>query len=305
MGFSRLRILSPLPDWNFTGHVDMPFPENARSACLFFYPYDRSGGPGVLAPFARSNYYAEAVARLKRIVSELRRKTGLSREDFRIFCNSRFPEKQMAWHCGLGYFGRNSLLITPEYGSLGIIAGFFLPFELEGDSPLENAPYENCGSCRLCASSCPGKAVKDGGGIDRPLCYQHLSTASVVLSPEVTSRWNILYGCQICQDVCPKNRKKPEGNPAGRGLLGEEPDLKFILEASEDELREYLKGSALSQSWIRPVLLKRNALICLWQRGTGEERAALTGAYLNHPDGILAGTAACLRELSSTSPPRL
>ena len=303
--FSRCRILCPLPGGDLHGPGDIPFPENARSALLVFLPYGQNGVPGVLAPFARSNYYGEAVARLKRIVSVLRRETGLSKGDFRIFCNSRFAEKQMAWLCGLGVLGRNSLLITPEYGSLGIIAGIFLPFEPDGDAPLESSPYEGCGSCRLCLSACPGGAVKGEGGIVRSRCYQYLSTEPVVLPPEITSRWNILYGCQICQDVCPKNRGRLAGVTTERGFLGEDPDLKYILQASDDDLKAYLKGSVLAQSWIDPVLIRRNALICLWQRAGQEEKGALADAFLRHPHDILAGTARCLRDLTGTSLPQL
>ena len=290
LGFSRARILNPLPDLVPEGHTNEIHPAGARSALLVFLPYDRSEGEGTLAPFARSNYYRETVARLKKIVSSLRQKGEYVREDLRIFCNSRFPEKRMAWLCGLGTFGRNSLLITPEYGSLGIIGGIFLPFDLPGDPPLEDSPYGGCGSCRLCLDACPGSAVSEEGGIILSRCLQYLSTQHEVLPLPVMKKWHFLYGCQICQDVCPRNRRAPEGISLERGYLGAEPDLEQILNASEGELRELLKGTVLGQSWIEPVLMRRNALICLWNRSGPIKRRELFQMFQNHRESLLAET---------------
>ncbi|MDC7222879.1 MAG: 4Fe-4S double cluster binding domain-containing protein [Spirochaetales bacterium] len=295
--FPRSRMLNPLPLADRSAHTDQPYPEGARSALLVFLPYDLKEGPGVLAPFARSNYYREAMARLKRIASAVRRETGCSKGDLRLFCNSRFPEKQMAWHCGLGTLGKNSLLITPEYGSLGIVAGMFLPFDLPGDSPLESAPYEGCGSCSLCRRACPAGALRKEGGLERKLCFQHLSTEPVILSAEQTARWDLLYGCQICQDVCPRNRDRAAGQPLGRGYLGPEPDLEFLLTSSPEELKAAFKGSVLGQSWIDPILLQRNALICLWNRSDRETAKKLAQRCADDPRKILAETARCLLSL--------
>ncbi|MDC7218520.1 MAG: 4Fe-4S double cluster binding domain-containing protein [Spirochaetales bacterium] len=295
--FSRCRILSPLPQVPRNSHCDEAYPDSARSALLVFLPYDRSEGEGIIAPFARSNYYKEAVSRLKKLSTALRAKTKASKGDLRIFCNSRFPEKEMAWHCGLGNIGKNSLLLTPEYGSLGIIAGMFLPFDLPGDSPLEKEYYRGCGSCSLCRDACLAGAVKEEGSINKSLCFQHLSTERQVLSPEVTARWNILYGCQICQDVCPQNRKIIPGPALERGFLGARPDLRFILTCSDTELKEYRKGTVLGQAWIDSVALRRNALICLWREGSEEERQELVEAYRNSPEEILAGTAQILERV--------
>jgi epoxyqueuosine reductase len=296
-GFPCSRILGSLPPVKSGDHCNEPYPAEARSALIVFLPYDCDGGPGVIAPFARSNYYQEAVARLKHISTVVRQKTGFTKGDLRIFCNSRFPEKQMAWCAGLGTLGRNSLLITPEYGSLGIIAGMFIPLDLPGDLPLERNPYDSCGTCSQCLEACPAGAIRAKGGLERSLCFQYLSTESKVLSPEVTAQWNLLYGCQICQDRCPKNRKKPQGTSLERGFLGAEPDLRFILTASDEELKAFRKGTVLGQSWIDSVLLRRNALICLWQRSNVKERKSLVASYLEHKDNILSETARCLIDL--------
>lgn len=272
---------------------------------MVFLPYEREREPGVvddgrsaarIAPFARANYYREAVTRLQSLWSRIRRETGHAKGEGRIFCNSRYPEKQMAWLCGLGLLGKNSLILTPEYGSLGIIAGIFLPFALEGDGPIEGAPYESCRSCRACGTACPGEAIRPAGGIDKKLCYQFLSTEHRVLPVPVMERWgNILYGCQICQEVCPENGQAPEGHGVGRGRLGEGLDPLEILEWGDEELKARLKGSVLGARWIGASVLKRNALLCLAGRRDESARKVLE-RYAAEDDHILAETAAWVLE---------
>ncbi|MBN2627385.1 MAG: hypothetical protein JXA95_12025, partial [Spirochaetales bacterium] len=138
--------------------------------------------------------------------------------------------------------------------------------------------------------ACPGSAVSEEGGIILSRCLQYLSTQHEVLPLPVMKKWHFLYGCQICQDVCPRNRSVPEGVSLERGYLGAEPDLTQILNASEGELRELLKGTVLGQSWIDPVLMRRNALICLWNRSGPIKRRELFQMFQNHRESLLAET---------------
>jgi epoxyqueuosine reductase QueG len=88
-----------------------------------------SASDAVIAPFARRNYYREAVRRLQKISAALRAGTAYKKSDFRIFCNSRINEKQLAAAAGLGSYGRNGLIITRESGSLVVLAALELPCE--------------------------------------------------------------------------------------------------------------------------------------------------------------------------------
>jgi epoxyqueuosine reductase len=332
-GFSRVRILSPLPQWKrkevhprevingnrdslSQGHCDPDFPDRAQSAVMVFFPYYRGDSPDPkrnegtgtvldeksastmarLAPFARRNNYKETVTRLKQVSSWIRQEKGITKDQVRIFCNSRFPEKQMAWHSGLGFLGKNSLIITPEYGSLGVIGGFFLPFDLPGDKPLESEPYEKCGNCQLCSAACPGGALSGKGGIDKNLCYQYLSTSHEVLPEPVMESWgNILYGCQICQDICPYNRDKPEGVTSDLGELGAGLDPATLLSLSDSEMKFLLKGSVPGASWIKPDCLRRNALLCLPK---GKSSREILKSYVLSENPVLAGTASFLSALN-------
>lgn len=297
-GFSHIRFLNPLLTENYG--LSHP-PTQARSAVLVFFPYiceegePKTRGKGLLAPFAQANNYKEVVTRLKRVVRLVRESTHLTKRDLPIFCNSRYPEKQMAWQCGLGTLGRNSLILSPDFGSLGVIGGFFLPFDLPGDRPLESKPYENCKTCLSCAKSCPARAIKREGGIVKDLCFQHLSTSYRVLEPAVMEDWpRILYGCQICQDVCPVNQKRPQGRVSELGKLGKGIELSFLLTATDEEIKSFLRGTALGLSWIDPAVLRRNGLLCLYGelKEEGENPLLyLLGNYLTSSDPILKETA--------------
>ncbi|MDR3301961.1 MAG: hypothetical protein LBT01_05435 [Spirochaetaceae bacterium] len=122
-GFSSARTLS--------------CPEGAFLVCALPYgnQFPDEAGPklgeedALIAPFARYNYYREAVRRLQKIASDLRRRAGGEKADFRIFCNSPIPEKPIAVRASLGVYGKNSLIITKEAGSLVVLAMMSLPFE--------------------------------------------------------------------------------------------------------------------------------------------------------------------------------
>jgi epoxyqueuosine reductase len=270
LGFTRVRMLStagrfapPSPCETFgQGTVVL-----CALSCYRREPEDasRPGEPhGLIAPFARRNYYREAVSRLQIIVKEIRHRTGLAKGDCRIFCNSRYPEKLLAARCGLGFYGSNSLVIAPELGSLFIIAGLFVPFRWPSDPPLEGdpAPGGHCGTCRACIQACPTGAIIGLGEIDPQRCMQALSTELAVLPSSVKEAWHKrLYGCQVCQDVCPFNRRLSIETATSRGELGPSIPLRGILEADGETLRRAFRGTVLGQSWIPPEAIRRNALL--------------------------------------------
>jgi epoxyqueuosine reductase len=230
----------------------------------------RPGEPhGLIAPFARRNYYREAVFRLQSIVKEIRRLTGAAKREFRIFCNSRYPEKPMAARSGLGFYGANSLVIAPGLGSLFVIAGLFVPYPWPSDPPLEGdpGPGGHCGTCRACIEACPTAAITAPGEIDTRRCIQALSTDLTVLPSPVKEVWlNRLYGCQVCQDVCPFNRSLAIETATTRGELGPSIPLRGILEAESEALRRGFRGTVLGQAWIPKEAIRRNALLAAGSR---------------------------------------
>jgi epoxyqueuosine reductase len=227
-----------------------------------------------IAPFARRNYYREAVKRLQRLARDFRDRYGRENPEYalkrhyRIFCNSPVPEKPLAAACGLGVMGRNGLIITPEAGSLVILAALTLPFPLEGDGPLtgEDGAYcERCGPPPPCAAACPTGAVRGDGGISLEKCVQwYASGNGENIPPEVAANWgNRLYGCTACQDACVRNRRPVPAAACSEGPLPPFLDGEELLRLSGEELKARFRGSAMGLSWLSPGAIRRNILTAL------------------------------------------
>jgi epoxyqueuosine reductase len=255
----------------------------AALSCHRDEPDDLSapGDPHALvAPFARRNYYREAVARLKRLTVGLRVSPARDggRAAPRIFSNSRLPEKPLAAACGLGFLGSHSLVIAPELGSAFLIAGVFLPASLVPEAALEQAsdpPLElgqeaggRCADCRACIEACPVGAITAPGVVDPERCLPSLSTRLAPWPPAARAAWGFrLYGCQTCQDACPHNRSLRCQTLTQRGEIGPSVPLRRLLACDEAGVQEMFRGTALGRGWIPPAALLRNGLLAAGRRG--------------------------------------
>jgi epoxyqueuosine reductase len=216
----------------------------------------------VIAPFARRNYYREAIQRLQKLSQVFRKRFGGTKAGYRVFCNSPAPEKLLAVACGLGTIGLNSLVITPSAGSLVVIAAMTLPYPLDGDPALaENL----CCNCAACISACPTHAVRGDGSIDRLRCIQwYASGNEEAVPPYIADKWErTLYGCTFCQDVCPHNQRPITGAQTQIGVLPSGIDPLKLLAMTDAEIRAFFKGSAMGLSWLKPQHIRRNAALAL------------------------------------------
>jgi epoxyqueuosine reductase len=255
----------------------------------------------LIAPFARRNYYAEAVVRLKSVVRALRDSCGFSKQALRIFCNSRLPEKALAVLSGLGSYGKNTLILIPGMGSLFVIAGLFVPATVIGNSSprlttdqagAADPRFSLCGSCRACQDACPADALSEAGRLDDSRCLQALCTEPLQFSESHRRAWAFrLYGCQSCQDVCPYNRNPGAETATRRGELGPSLSLKHLLSLSPEQFKECIRGSALARSWIPPRTLLRNALLAAGNRRDPVLRDLVAG-HVSSLDPLVAQAAA-------------
>jgi epoxyqueuosine reductase len=264
----KIEIKKRILDLGFSEVKFLNEKNTPKTIVIAAFPYEVNKtyqGNGIrISPFAQKDHYGEAVNRLKKVSLYIREEKSLTKKDIRIFCNSQLTEKLYAASSGLGFYGRNSLIITKKTGSRVILAGLVLPFELEGDSPARGActPGEKCGNCHACITNCPTSAIGEKGIIDRNICLQSLTTDERILPVEIMEKWgNRLYGCSICQDCCPYNRNISGEYGVIKGYLGETVPFEKILQSTDEELKEFLRGSALSMSWISFDLLRRNAII--------------------------------------------
>jgi epoxyqueuosine reductase len=296
-GFTRARIFAPFePEALLRQNGQSQSRINgAKSLLVCALPYGNRHEPalpctgdcyGTIAPFARFNYYREAVKRMKRLSRILRTNYGGIKSDYRIFCNSSIPEKPIAAASGLGLMGRNSLIISPEAGSLFIIAAMTLPLALEADPPLASDPDEfplckSCGKNPPCAAACPTGAVLANGHIDRGKCIQWyasgnsppkleepcLSASNLDLEnipAPVRAAWGRrLYGCVSCQEACIHNKRSIQGVQTEEGALPAFINIDELLGLSDLEIKEMFKGTAMGLSWLGPRAIRRNAEMVL------------------------------------------
>jgi len=296
----------------------------AALSCYRREPADLStpGDPhSQIAPFARRDYYRDAVARLKTVVGAVSERTGIDRRRARIFCNSRLPEKPLAAAAGLGFMGKNRLMIVQGLGSLFVIAGVFLPLDAcggegrhgaEGMSGAQSAlrapdakgtedasPWvpgipgvgTGCGACRACLEACPVGALSEAGGVDGARCLQALAGRAEVFGEATCTAWGVrLYGCQSCQDVCPYNRSLRVEGPTTKGELGPRLSIRRLLRLEPAELKALLRWTPMGMSWIDPRALLRNALVAAGNAGDAAilPEVARCG---QHADGLLRAAA--------------
>ena len=216
-----------LPDTAaFVFMAALPYP--LVTSCIAA-PSDKSDR-GAIAPFAQANYYREAVSKLKKISLAVREKTGIRKRDIRIFCNSPLPEKLFASLLGVGFYGKNNLIITEKAGTACVLAGLILYAggNIVFDIPRLLLPVEygkRCGSCTACIENCPTGALTSAPGagtpsaersveraapasrFEREKCLQNHAAACAMLEESVMEAWgNRVYGCVSCQEICPFNR---------------------------------------------------------------------------------------------------
>ncbi|MDR1467827.1 MAG: hypothetical protein LBT00_00890 [Spirochaetaceae bacterium] len=235
--------------------------------------------PAIIAPFARRNYYRAAVQKLQHLAGVLRGECGGTRADYRIYCNSQaLDERRIAFESGLADIGRNTLLLTREYGSLFVVGILTLPFALEAGTegrdrapgqPPERKPFALCAGCGPdnppCKRACPTGAVSGDGRIEKERCIQwYLSGRETIIPAAIKKHWgNRLYGCTLCQDACVYHKKPIHGIDCTIGVLPAVMDARKIADASAEELKRTFHGTALGLSWLCPDVLRRNAEMCL------------------------------------------
>jgi epoxyqueuosine reductase len=186
-------------------------------------------------------------------------------------------ERDFARRAGLGWFGKNTMLIHKRLGSYTLLGALLLDCELAADAPFETS---HCGSCTRCLDACPTSAFAGPFQLDARQCISYLTIELRGSIPEAlrpgVGEW--VFGCDVCQEVCPWNRKAPESTePAlAPGAVGHTLDLVELLGLSEDEFQRRFCGTALWRSRRRGVL--RNAAVVLGNRGDARALPALEKA---------------------------
>lgn len=248
---------------------------------------------GLFAPFTRRNFYREAVIRMKGVVKKIISQTGLAKRDMRIFCNSHIPEKPLAVASGLGFYGKNDLVICPGLGSLFIICLVYLPFRVDNvlnTIYLKDQAYF-CQDCDACIKSCPVQAIQQPGFVNTKLCLQAKAALMHKLTAKTKSLWLYrIYGCQTCQQVCPFNQHLDKETATRIGELGPSVSLKKLLSMTLPELELFFRHTALDLSWISRKAILRNIIIAAGNR-KDHQLISLLLPYCQNKDKVLRDAA--------------
>ncbi|MCZ6602363.1 MAG: tRNA epoxyqueuosine(34) reductase QueG [Planctomycetota bacterium] len=198
-------------------------------------------------------------------------------------------EREYAARAGIGWFGKNTNLIREGLGSWFLIGEILTDVELEADDPVP----DRCGTCVRCIEACPTGAILEPYLLDSNACISYLTIEYRGVIPrehrEPMGDW--VFGCDICQDVCPWNRKAPETEEdAFRPRDGvPRAELIGLLEMTEDEWRNRFRQSAIKRAGWRGM--RRNAAVAL---GNTNDRACVPAlaATIGGDDPILRAHAA-------------
>ncbi len=168
----------------------------------------------------------------------------------RVFTDSApLLEKSLAVRAGLGWIGRNSLVVTPQFGSFVLLGEVLIDDEVDRyDSPEET---RGCGECRRCLDSCPVGAINSDRSIDARRCIACRTIEVESEREESLSGW--IFGCDVCQSVCPHNRQTPIASTEGMTPTITPPTAAKWLAMSDEEFVSMSQGTPLSRSSLERI----------------------------------------------------
>jgi epoxyqueuosine reductase len=218
---------------------------------------------GCVAAYAWSrDYHLVLPERLKTLVSFIETRVGIPVPHRWYTDTGPLLERDLAQRAGLGWIGRNTCLIHPGKGSYFLLAEILLGIELETDPPFI---VDRCGRCNRCITACPTGCILPDRTLDARRCLSYLTIENKAdIPPELRpSLGNRVFGCDICQQVCPWNRfSGQEFDPAFAAQFGlPNPDLVAELALTSQEFTRKFKGNPVMRSKRRGYL--RNIAVAL------------------------------------------
>jgi epoxyqueuosine reductase len=263
----------------------------ARSVVALALAYDGRDaavpdGAGEVARYARGrDYHAVMKRRLRGVVEAIHARDPLARA---LATSDIAPVMEKAWaeRAGIGWVGKNGCLITERHGSWVVLATILVDRELEPDAPHP----ERCGSCDACLSACPTSAIPAPGLVDARRCISFWTIERRGDVPgDVAGRlggW--MFGCDLCQTVCPWNRR-PDATPDpelvardGQAALS----ISETLALSEEDYRRRFYGTSLARA--RYDGLVRNALLAAGRSGDRRHARAVRALLDSPHEGVRA-----------------
>lgn len=282
---ARRHPAAVLPEVRSVVMVGMNYAPKARPQA----PGPPSSGFAQIARYARGDDYHEVLWRkLDQLLAWVQQQApGCKGRG--VVDTAPLLERDFARRAGLGWFGKNTMLINKRLGSYFFLGALLLDLELHPDPPHAAA---HCGTCTACLDACPTRAFPEPGHLDARRCISYLTIELRGPIPEELREpigdW--LFGCDVCQEVCPWNRKAPLGTEPA---LQARPELEKVnpvelLGLSEAEFHRRFRSTALTRAKRRGLL--RNAAVVLGNAGDPAALPALRRA-LDDPEPLVRDAA--------------
>jgi epoxyqueuosine reductase len=249
------------------------------TATLYNPPARQAGPPAsgtaLISRYARGDdYHIVLKRRLEALLDWMRAESAEPFEARAYVDTGPVQERVYAQYAGLGWIGKNTCLINPELGSWLFLGEIICTLPLQPDAQ----GLEQCGTCTKCLDACPTGALVEGGVLDSTRCISYLtielrSAVPEGLRPAIGTH---VYGCDICQDVCPYNRPAPVSTDAAwqarPGL--DLPGLVDLWRASDADLRRLTRGTAMTRAKLAG--LRRNLAVAIGNSGDAGAVEALS-----------------------------
>jgi epoxyqueuosine reductase len=252
--FAEMRFTMAQPEVSCHPETLLPGARTVVSAAQCYY----APGPEPAASEGRLPRYtwADGYAELREKLDVLGRRLGGS---YRVLVDeNQHVDREGAARAGVGFYGKNTMLITRKHGSWVVLGTLVTDVEVESGAPLDL----DCGSCTLCIEACPTGALDDPGVVDATKCLSYWTQAPEPIPEEYREPLaDQVYGCDICQDVCPWNRGIEKRRSGEQPPEGAEPVVSLVdwLTASDESLRERYDRLYYPRNDVR--YLRRNALV--------------------------------------------
>jgi len=227
------------------------------------------------------DYHKVLYDRMNHIIQYIQDMRGSRPFNYKTFVDSgALVDKAAAWRSGIGWFGKNTLIYTEGYGSGVFLGEILCDLDIMPDKPLTS----KCGNCDLCIKACPTGALESPFTLDPYKCISYITQMSGFIPREkrdVIGNW--IYGCDICQEVCPFNKRENSGIlPVIEGCI----DLVKLLKMQNKEFNNYFGKTALC--WRGKNVIQRNAVIAMGNIGD-EGAVRYLVELLQHPSPLVRG----------------